>query len=464
MSFQKAAIFAAGAATLLALAVPPAAAAQGGDRPNIVIFLSDDHGREFAGCYGNPAIKTPHMDALAAEGMRCTSVFSPSPTCSPARAALYTGLYPARNGTMGNHTDCKPTLHSLPTYLKSLGYRVVLVNKADVRPKEVFDFEYVDATLPSNPKQLRRYRSEGLDTAGVDRVLAGHAKDHPHQPLCLIVGESCPHVVWEQNKIYDPAALPIPPYMIDTPKTRAGLANYYQDITTMDRHLGEVLNSLAAHGFANNTLFVYTTDQGAEWPRSKWTLYDTGIRVPLIIRWPGKVTAGSTCDALISFVDVTPTLVDVAGGQPAENLDGRSFLPVVLGKCKDFREKIYGTHTGDKQMNVFPQRCVRDRRYKYILNLRPECVWTTHFTKVDGIPNSHKDIWDSWVKKAASDPHAARLLDLIEHHPAEELYDTWNDADELKNLAGRADLQPVLEAMRRDLKEWMTAQGDPGDQ
>jgi uncharacterized sulfatase len=166
---------------------------------------------------------------------------------------------------------------------------------------------------------------------------------------------------------------------------------------------------------------------------------------------------------MLSFVDVTPTLVDVAGGQPPENLDGQSFLSVILGKRNEFREKIYATHTGDKQMNQFPQRCVRDRRYKYILNLRPENVWTTHFIKVAGIPDSHKDIWDSWVKKAATDPSAARLLDLIEHHPAEELYDTLNDPYELRTLAGRSELKPVLEAMRRDVRQWMTAQGDPGE-
>jgi arylsulfatase A-like enzyme len=463
MKYYTALLLAASAAILLAVAIQPAAAAQSSDKPHIVIFLSDDHGCEFAGCYGNPAIQTPHLDALAGEGMRCTSVFAASPTCTPSRSVLYTGLYPMRNGAMGNHTDCKPSIRSLPTYLKSLGYRVVIINKADVRPKEVFDFEYLDATLPSNPDHPRGYRSEGLDTAGVDRFLAAHAKEHPQQPLCLILGESCPHVVWEQNKTYDPARLPIPPYMVDTPKTRAGLANYYQDITTMDRHIGDVLHSLAEHGYADHTLFIYTSDQGAEWPHCKWTLYDTGLRTPFIIRWPGKVAAGSVCDALVSFIDVTPTLVDVAGGQTPESLDGRSFLPVILGKSKTFRDKIYATHTGDKQMNVFPQRCVRDGRYKYILNLRPENVWTSHFTKVPGIRNSHKEIWDSWVEKAAGDPQAARLLNIIEHHPAEELYDTRSDEYELNNLAGRADLKPVLEAMRRDVKQWMTAQGDPGE-
>jgi len=361
---------------------------------------------------------------------------------------------------MGNHTDCKPTIRALPGYLKTLGYRVVLGNKGDVRPREVFDFENLKATLPNNPNWPRIYRAEGLDTAAVDAFLASHAQDHPDQPLCLILGDSCPHVVWEQNKIYDPAKLPIPPNMIDTPKTRTALANYYQDITTLDRHVGDVLASLQKHGYEQNMLFVYTTDQGPEWPHCKWTLYDTGIGVPLIARWPGKIAAGSVCDALISLIDITPTFIDVGGGQPPADIDGRSFLPVLLGKTKVFRGQIYATHTGDKEMNMFPQRCVRDARYKYIFNLNPERTWTTHFTKVPGIPNSHKDVWDTWVEKAATDPNAAKLMDILEHHPAEELYDTQSDPYELNNLAGKPELKPILEKMRHDLQQWRTAQGE----
>ncbi|MBM3336035.1 sulfatase-like hydrolase/transferase, partial [Candidatus Sumerlaeota bacterium] len=254
-----------------ALASAPKAgdAAERQRKPNIVIFLSDDHGLEFSGCYGNRVVQTPHLDALAKEGVRFTAAFAASPTCTPSRSSLYTGLYPARNGAMGNHTDCKPNTKSLTTYLKALGYRVALANKADVRPRGVFDFEMIKATLPRNPNVDRRYRAEGLDAEAVDQFLASHAKNRPDQPLCLVLGDSCPHVVWEPNKTYDPAALPIPPNMVDTPKTRTALANYYQDITTMDRHLGDVLASLRKHGYEDNTLFIYTSDQGPEWPHCK---------------------------------------------------------------------------------------------------------------------------------------------------------------------------------------------------
>jgi arylsulfatase A-like enzyme len=218
---------------------------------------------------------------------------------------------------------------------------------------------------------------------------------------------------------------------------------------------------LKKYGFENNTFFIYTTDQGSEWPRSKWTVYDTGIHVPFIAVWPGKIKPRSACDAMVSFVDITPTFIDIAGGKQPQGLDGKSFLDVLLRKTKTFREYIYASHTRDGNMNVFPQRGVRDVRYKYILNLRPENTWTTHFTKVPGIPESHKQVWDTWVEKAKTDPQAAKLLDIIEHHPAEELYDLRTDPYELNNIAGKPEAGAILKKMQGRLKAWMTSQNDP---
>lgn len=395
---------------------------------------------------------------MAQQSMRFTNVFASSPSCSPSRAVLYTGLYPSRNGLMGNHSSCREGIRSLPAYLKPLGYRVVLANKTHVLPRSVFDFEYVKAALPPHPQRDRRYRAEGLDIELIDRFLAEHARIYPDKPLCLILAENCPHVVWEENRIYDPAKLPLPPIMVDTPATRRGLAEYYQDITTMDQHLGTVLASVKKHGFEQNTLFIYTSDQGPEWPHCKWTCYDTGLRVPFIARWPGCVAGGAVCDALISLVDVTPTLIDLAGGKIPDGLDGRSFKDVLFGKATRFHEEIYASHTGDGEKNRFPQRCVRDTRYKYILNLHPERTWATHFTLVAGV--NHKDIWDTWTEKAKTDRAAASLIHLLEHHPAEELYDTQTDPYELTNLAGKAEFKPVLERLRGKLKDWREGQGD----
>lgn len=432
-------------------------------RPNIVLFLSDDHGIDFAGCYGNAAIRTPNMDGLASQGARFTRVFAASPTCAPSRAALYSGLHSARNGLMGNHTACKPDLKTLPHYLKPLGYRVVLANKNHIKPPEVFPVEALKATLPPDPGQPRKYRAEGLDTAAVDRFLAEHRREHPGRPLCLLLCDNGPHVLWEKNKTYDPARLPLLPLMVDTPGTRAALANYYQDITTVDQRLGEVMASLKKHGFEGDTLLIYTSDQGPEWPRCKWTCYDTGLRVPFLARWPGVLKPGATVDALISFVDVLPTLIELAGGQPPKDLDGRSFKGVLLGKTAAHNEFIFASHTRDGNMNIFPQRCVRDGRYKFILNLNPENKWTTHFTKVMDIPGSHGDVYAAWLERAKTDSDAAKLVDAIERHPPEEFYDTEADPYELKNLIGDPAHQQRVAGMRAQLKEWLQQQGDPAE-
>ena len=430
-------------------------------RPHIVMFISDDHGIDFLGCYGNKDVRTPNIDALAKEGMLFANMFAASPTCAPSRSVLWTGLYPAHNGCMKNHTVCRDDITALPTYLSHLGYRVVLAHKYHAKPRKVFCFEYIEARLPRNPEHHRIYRREGLNTNDVDALLAEHARAKPDTPLCFIVADSSPHVTWEPNKTYDPEKLRLPPFIVDTKLSRKAMANYYQDITTMDKRIGEVRTMLKKYGFEDNTLFIYTTDQGSEWPHSKWTLYDAGIHVPFVAVWPGVVKAGSVCDAMISFVDITPTFIDIAGGKQPEGLDGRSFLDVLLGKSKSFRKYIYATHTADGNMNVFPQRCVRDSRYKYILNLHPDRTWTTHFTKVPGIPESHKQVWDTWVEKAKTDPTAAKIVSINKNHPQAELYDTQTDPYELNNIADKPETKPILLKMRENLRKWLASQG-PG--
>ena len=431
-------------------------------KPNIVVYLSDDHGWEYLGCYGNAQIQTPHLDSLAAEGIRFTHAFTPTPTCAPSRSTLYTGLYPARHGAMGNHTECHAYLSALPDTLRRLGYRVAIAGKTHVKPESLFDFEYIGGFLPKRAEHNRKYRAEGLDTAPVERFLSSHRQENPDQPLCLILGDSNPHVTWEPNKIYDPDTLSLPPYIADTPIARNALANYYQDITTMDTRIGEVDKILETHGYTDDTLFIYTTDHGAEWPHCKWTLYDTGIRLPFLAKWRGEIPANAISDAMISHVDFLPTLIDIAAGEPPNNLDGSSFKNVLIGRQATFRDKIYGTHTRDGNMNVFPQRCVRDARYKYILNLMPENRWTTHFTEVEGIPESHAEVWNSWVEKAKTDPQTAQLVYLTQHHPVEELYDVKVDPYEFNNLAFSPEMRPALEKMRADVRHWMHAQDDEG--
>ena len=185
--------------------------------------------------------------------------FTPTPTCAPSRSTLYTGLYPARHGAMGNHTECHTTLEALPKLLREQGYRVAIAGKTHVKPSSLFDFEYIGGFLPKRDEHARKYRKEGLDTTPVENFLSSHRKENPDQPFCLILGDSNPHVTWEPNKIYDPNTLPLPPYIADTPIARKALANYYQDITTMDHtHASAMLIECWIHTDILTTHFLFT--------------------------------------------------------------------------------------------------------------------------------------------------------------------------------------------------------------
>jgi len=182
--------------------------------------------------------------------------------------------------------------------------------------------------------------------------------------------------------------------------------------------------------------------------------------VPFVARWLGVIKAGASNGALMSLIDVMPTFVELAGGTAPAGIDGRSFKDVLVNGAEKHDGYIFASHTGDGDMNVFPQRCVRDGRFKYILNLHPERKWTTHFTKVEGIPYSHRDVYATWEEKAKTDAAAAKLLKQIEWHPSEELYDTQSDPNELNNLAGDARQEAKLNELRGRLRVWMEAAKD----
>ncbi len=418
-------------------------------RPHFVLFLADDLAWRDTGAYGSRTAKTPHLDRLASEGMRFTHAFAASPSCAPSRSALYTGLYPARNGAHPNHSAVRPGTRSLPHYLAPLGYRVVLAGKTHVKPPECFPFELVKASLPSRE----------LDLAAIDRVVAEHAGG-ARGPLCLVVGCMDPHVPWPENEGYDPAAVDLPPRSVDTPETRAARARCFTGVTRMDRQLGGLLESLRRHGLDGNTLLFASADQGIQWPFAKWNLYDAGIRVPLVARWPGRVRAGSTTDALVSLIDLLPTMVEAAGGTPPEGIDGESFLPVLLGQKDVHRDAVFAHHTADGKMNDYPARCIRTATHKLILNLKPESTYTSHIT--NHIATSGRDYWDSWVKRAETDPAAAEIVRAYQHRPPDELYDLKLDLYETHNLLKVGQGREHARMLRRRLEQWMEDQSDEG--
>lgn len=425
--------------------------------PNIVLFIADDLGVNDISPYGNQVVKTPNLDRLSTESLRFTHAFAGSPTCGPSRSTILTGLMPFRHGAHGNHSGVKENTKSIVQYLQSLGYKVAIAGKLHVGPEEVFAFERISKTnVPEPGFEKKPGLHYDLNMDPVDTWLSKQKSD---RPFVLIVADHSPHVVWTEKSTYDPAEVDIPSVHVDTEETRKSRARYYEDITKMDHNLGRLLGSLEKHHLSENTMLVFTADQGPQWPFAKWSLYDDGVRVPLMIRWPGQVNPGSQTDAMVSQVDLLPTFVEIAGGNAPENIDGKSFLPVLKGKKNTHRDVVFATHTGDGMMNRSPSRMLRTKQYKYILNLAPEGVYHTHMDKAKD-HDGGREYWDSWVEKAKTDQHAAAVLQRYHHHPAEELYDLEADAHEIHNLAADRTYAKMITRYRKQMAAWRQSQGD----
>lgn len=422
------------------------AAPAGSQRPNIVVFLSDDHTITDSSVYGSTDIDTPQMQRLAESGMTFDLAFVASPSCAPSRAALLTGLYPARNGAEPNHSRPRADIKKLPAYLQELGYEVVSFGKVGhyrQTPEYGFDLArhfgyHEDIAIPKALEWLRERESD--------------------RPLCLFVGTNWPHVPWpaEIGDI-DPARLKIPPHHVANPVTRRWRARYVAAVRKMDDELGQVYD-LARQKLGADTFFLHTSDHGAQWPFAKWNLYDEGIRTPLIVSWPGRIAAGSRTDAMVSWIDILPTLIEVAGGKPPQDIDGRSFLPVLRGEAQSHRDAIFTTHSGDGNNNVFPMRSVRTPDgWKYIRNLHPELRYTTHVTNAP----ADSGYWTSWLDSAVERREARRKVLRYLRRPAEELYHVADDPLEQQNLVAEAAHYARLAELRGRLDRWMSETNDP---
>ncbi|WP_197530979.1 sulfatase-like hydrolase/transferase [Bythopirellula polymerisocia] len=418
-------------------------AASHASQPHIVVFLSDDHTLTDSSVYGATDIVTPGMQRVADSGMTFQRAFVASPSCAPSRAALLTGLMPAGNGAEANHARPRKEIKKLPAYLHELGYEVVAFGKVG---------HY--AQTPEYGFDLARHFTYHDDVA-VGEAIKWLNQRESDKPLCLFVGTNWPHVPWPQVTDIDSAKIEIPSTHVHTPQTRRARARYYQAIHTMDDELGRVFDA-AYEKLGDNTLFIHTSDHGAQWPFAKWNLYDEGIRTPLIAAWPEKIKVGAQTEAMVSWVDLLPTLVEAAGGTIDQTLDGRSFLPVLLGDAQTHRQEIYTTHSGDGNFNVYPSRSLRDEQFKYIRNLHPEFRFESHVTKLRG----KEDYWLSWVAKAEKNQHAAAKVKRYQQRPAEELYDLAADPHETNNLAGDPAQAERLADMREKLTAWLGKQGD----
>jgi arylsulfatase A-like enzyme len=447
------------AVSSLPLAAQPAAA-----RPNILLILSDDHTAEFTGCYGNPTIATPNLDRFAREGMRFNRFFCAAPQCVPSRTAFLTGRSPVA-ARMGRFTSPLPRdVVTLPELLRSgAGYFTGICrrqfhldgapgpNSKAVYEKhrlQTFDerVDYLDRASP--PAQTAQRVNEFFDRRPANR------------PFFLWVNFNDPHHPWDNipNGI-DAKKLRVPAFLPDLPGVREDLRRYYDEVQRMDGEFQLVLDIVNKRAGLDNTLVVFAGDNGFPFPHGKGSLYDPGLNVPFLVRWPGRVKPGSVSDDLVSGEDYTPTMLAAAGLSAPPVMSGVSFLDRLLDRPFTPRRHVFAqrlTHgsrpyQGSTTTHTFDlSRMARSPRYKLIYNCTPQ----QQYSPVD----SYFDVsWREMSEENAWGRLAPRFSRAYFPHarPVFELYDMENDPVEMENLAGRAELASVEHELKLALQEKM---------
>ncbi len=434
------------AAALVAVMPKPAWAAE--EKPgNVILYVVDDQGTADAGCYGNPAVKTPGLDALAAEGMRFTHGFCTTASCSASRSVILSGLYNHANGQYGHqhayhHFISFPNVKSLPVLLAGAGYRTASMGKYHVAPEEVYHFQqYLKGGSPrQKADNCKRFITE-----------------RDQQPFFLYFCTSEPHrpFVRGGSDVFDPKHVIVPPYLSDTPECRDELAKYYGSLQRADRGLLRLIEILKQTGHWHDTLVIYISDNGIAFPGAKTTVYEPGIRLPCVVRNPFANKQGTVTDAMITWADVTPTILDFAGAlQKSQKFHGGSFLPILQGASSEGWDEIYASHTFHEITMYYPMRVVRTRRFKLIWNI-------AH--KLDYPFASDLQASSTWqgVLRRGDKMYGPRTVEAYLHRGKFELYDLKSDPWESKNLAENPRYARVLAELQQKLKAWQKETGDP---
>jgi len=417
-------------------------AAGGKRRPNILWISCEDISPDL-GCYGDDYSVTPNLDRLAGQGCRYEYAFVPFPVCAPTRSAIITGVHPGTLGTMHMRTRNKgyeavvpPEVRCFTEYLRAAGYYCTNNAKTDYQFKCPFT-----AWDECNKKAHWRNRPNGAPFFSVINLTT------THESRC-----------WKRQRerlTHDPAKVQVPPYYPDTAVVRENLARYYDNITKMDKQVGDILEQLEQDGLAEDTVVFFWSDHGRGLPRCKRWPYDSGLRVPLIIWWPGVIRPGSVCEDLVNLIDLAPTVLSLAGVKVPGYMQGR----ILLGPSKDKpRQYVFGGRNRmDLSQNDFI-RTVRDKRYRYIRNFTPEVPYAQRIEYMERMP-----IMQEWRRLNAEGKLTGPQKLFFRHpKPEEELYDLRADPYEINNLADSPRHQDVVKRMRAVLEAWMKQTGDLG--
>jgi len=435
-----AAILLGSVATIALGKADSACAAEADRRPNVLWIISDDHSRDDLGCYGNRWVKTPNVDRLARQATRFTLAFAAAPTCAPTRSGLITGMYPISIGAHNQRNAeavLPPQVRLLPQYLKEAGYFCVNANWNLQR-------------LGKTDYQFQWDRKSTYERA------TDWAQRKPGQPFFAQVQISEPHRTFKpdpENPI-DPARITLPPQYPDDPVVRIDFAQYLESVQIADRKVGEILRKLEAEGDAQSTVVFFYSDQGRPFPRGKQFLYDEGLAIPLIIRWPGKLAPGSVCDDLVSMIDFAPTCLSLAGLDVPGHMHGVVFL----GDRATRREHIFASR--DRVDDAVDRiRCLRTERYKYIRNFNPELPYDQDETYMVMM---HPTLAALKKWHAEGRLNEAQAKWMAPSRPEEELYDLAADPHELRNLADAPKHRQLLVELRERLDRWIDETNDHG--
>ena len=429
----------------LSLLVPPPSHARRAERdekhprPNILWISCEDTSPDL-GCYGDDYADTPNLDRLAGEGCRYTNAFVPYPVCAPTRSSIITGMYPSTIGSMHMRTNLRgyetvppPYVKCFSEYLRAAGYFCTNHTKTDYQFKAPF-------TAWDKGRDWRDRPGEMPFFSVINLNISHESKNWPKK---------------NEKLIHDPAGVPVPPFYPDTRIVRQNLARYYDNITRMDAQAGEILQKLEADGLSDNTIVFFWGDHGRGLPRCKRWCYDSGIHVPLIVRWPAVIEPNTVCDDLVNLIDLGPTVMSLASVEVPPCMQGRPFLGKQKGVPREFI--VAGRERMDK--NSYDHvRCIRDKRYKYIRNFMPEKPYAQPIPYRDRMP-----IMQEWRRlNEQGRLHGPQKLFFQEPKPKEEFYDTLNDPHEIDNLIGVAEHADRIAKMRAQLTEWSEQTGDLG--
>lgn len=424
--------------------------------PNIMVIMGDDLTFSDLRAYGGTVAKTPNLDRLAAEGICMDNMFTSTAMCAPTRQQIMTGLYPVRNGAYPNHSQVYPTTKSVAHYLQNLGYNTGLIGKKHFGPEKSFPYDFLGGRDGDNGK------GQDIDLKKAEDYI----KKSAGKPYFLMVTSNQTHTPWNRGdaSVYPASKIKIPAGFEDTPLTRQSLSKYYAEITYLDSLVGVCLDIVERSGQKDNTIVIFTSEQGNSFPFGKWTCYDKGLQTAFIVRWPNRIKAGSRSPAMTQYVDVVPTLIDMAGGDPLKintgtkdaegytGFDGKSFQKVLLGQSDHFRDYVFGVHTTRGIINgseAYAIRSARNNKYLYIHNLNYKNTFSNALINTA--------MFKSW---SAKNPNGRALF--YQQRPEEELYDVQKDPAQLNNLAAQGSLAKEKEALKTALANFMKQQGDQG--